>query len=306
MFVGVISTKAISSMYGESSSSNHDGCISDDTIIDGLQKECMVEGNIGTNAVSDQMLDNHNAKRFDETSINLGGKNRGNELLINEYCNDMDEGEEEDEEVFGNVLTESFVLPEGTYCSHCYAKKFTYESRCFCCCDGAVALAINDAPDELYALFTRICDESKHFLKYIRGYNNNFSFTSFGVKLDDNVSIKNKGIYTFRIQGQVYHYINQLLPCNDQPSYLQLYFFDTEHEVENRIGIFDNLKKIVLLKLINILSINPYTKFFRSLSTISNLSNQEICIRSDPSFDQRVYNLPEASQVVSHVIESKS
>ncbi|KAK9161158.1 hypothetical protein Syun_007499 [Stephania yunnanensis] len=54
------------------SSSNHDGCISDDTIIDGLQKECMVEGNIGT-AVSDQMLDNHNAKRLDETSINLGG-----------------------------------------------------------------------------------------------------------------------------------------------------------------------------------------------------------------------------------------
>ncbi|KAK9169185.1 hypothetical protein Syun_001325 [Stephania yunnanensis] len=101
-------------MYGERyfcSSSNHDGCISDDTIIDGLQTERMVEGNIGT-AVSDQILDNHNAKRFDETSINLGGKNRGNELLINEYCNDMDEGEEEDEEVFGNVLTESFVLPE--------------------------------------------------------------------------------------------------------------------------------------------------------------------------------------------------
>ncbi|KAK9106878.1 hypothetical protein Syun_022889 [Stephania yunnanensis] len=54
------------------SSSNHDGCISDETIIDGLQKECMVEGNIGT-AVNDQMLDNHNSKRLDETSINLGG-----------------------------------------------------------------------------------------------------------------------------------------------------------------------------------------------------------------------------------------
>ncbi|KAK9168565.1 hypothetical protein Syun_000705 [Stephania yunnanensis] len=34
------------------SSSNHDGCISDETIIDGLQKECMVEGNIGTSIIS--------------------------------------------------------------------------------------------------------------------------------------------------------------------------------------------------------------------------------------------------------------
>ncbi|KAK9160627.1 hypothetical protein Syun_006968 [Stephania yunnanensis] len=54
------------------SSSNHDGCISDDTIIDGLQKECMVEGNIGT-------------AEFTTNEDAFVGKNRGNELLINEY-----------------------------------------------------------------------------------------------------------------------------------------------------------------------------------------------------------------------------
>ncbi|KAK9098772.1 hypothetical protein Syun_025817 [Stephania yunnanensis] len=47
--------------------------------------------------------------------VGVWKKNGGNELLINEYCNDMDE--EENEEVFGNVLTESFVLPEALWWS---------------------------------------------------------------------------------------------------------------------------------------------------------------------------------------------
>ena len=62
----------------------------------------------------------------------------------------------------------------------------------------------------------------------------NFAFTSFGVKYDKDLYRRNKGMHTFRVQGQVYHFINELLPFIDYPSYLQLYFYyDSEHEIEN-------------------------------------------------------------------------
>ncbi|KAK9146542.1 hypothetical protein Sjap_006445 [Stephania japonica] len=83
----------------QGSSSKQDGCVSNERLIDGLQKQRIIERNIGTE-VSDQVMGNPNAKRLDENSINLGGNNAGNDLLINEYCNDMDEEEEEEEEVF--------------------------------------------------------------------------------------------------------------------------------------------------------------------------------------------------------------
>ena len=88
----------------------------------------------------------------------------------------------------------------------------------------------NDAPQTLFDLFTSSSNESIEFRKYIRTYNNTFAFTSFGVKYDKNLCKRNRGIYTFRVQGQVYHFINEMLPSNNEPSYLQLYFYDTEHE----------------------------------------------------------------------------
>ena len=87
------------------------------------------------------------------------------------------------------------------------------------------------------------------FLKYIFTYNNTFACTSFGVKYDQNFCKRNKCIYTFRVQGQVYHYINDLLPSNDHPSYLQLYFFDSEHEVEIRLYNSDRLNISILTQI---------------------------------------------------------
>ena len=55
-----------------------------------------------------------------------------------------------------------------------------------------------------------------------------------------------RGIYTFRVQGQVYHYINELIPLDGHPSYLQLYFYDTYHEIDNRIHISDRLNVEIL------------------------------------------------------------
>ena len=72
-------------------------------------------------------------------------------------------------------------------------------------------------------------EEAIEFHGYIRSYNNNFSFTSFIVKYDKDLYKRNRGTHTFQVRGQVYLFINELLPSNNSPSYLQLYFYDSEH-----------------------------------------------------------------------------
>ncbi|KAG6720710.1 hypothetical protein I3842_03G074600 [Carya illinoinensis] len=187
------------------------------------------------------------------------------------------------------VPSETYSLPYVPCCRHCKAKRFYHETNRFCCADGTISLATNAVPDQLYDLFTSNTDESAHFKTYVRTYNNKFAFTSFGVKFDEDLCRRNRGIYTFRTQGQIYHYINDLIPLNGRPSYLQLYFYDTEHELENRISDSDRMNPSIIAQLIDILHINPYSLFFRSLGDLSNLENQVIHIRSDVGLDQPIW-----------------
>ncbi|KAG7955672.1 hypothetical protein I3843_11G084800 [Carya illinoinensis] len=189
------------------------------------------------------------------------------------------------------VPSEAYSLPYVPCCRHCKAKRFYHETNGFCCADGTISLATNAVPDQLYDLFTSNTDESAHFKTYVRTYNNKFAFTSFGVKFDRDLCRRNRGIYTFRTQGQIYHYINDLIPLNGCPSYLQLYFYDTEHELENRISDSDRMNPSIIAQLIDILRINPYSVFFRSLGDLLNLENQVIHIRSDAGLDQHADQL---------------
>ena len=62
-----------------------------------------------------------------------------------------------------------------------------------------------------------------------------FSFTSTGGIVDKEI---NKGyrLYVFRMHGHNYHHIGTLLPEGSKPRWAQLYIYDTEHEVANRIS----------------------------------------------------------------------
>lgn len=99
-------------------------------------------------------------------------------------------------------------------------------------------------------------------------------------------------IYTFQVQGQVCHYINELLPSNSHPSYLQLYFYDSKHEIENRFYVSNKMNSCILEKIIVILKVNPYSNFFQALKNVPNLENYKIHIRSNVGLDQRIYNSP--------------
>nr|GEW56621.1 ATP-dependent DNA helicase PIF1-like [Tanacetum cinerariifolium] len=74
-----------------------------------------------------------------------------------------------------------------------------------------------DIPPKLYNLFTSQCQLGKMFRKNIRAYNTNFSFASMGVTLDKRYSSKGSGVYTFRVQGGIYHRIDQLVPRDGDP-----------------------------------------------------------------------------------------
>ncbi|KAG2713614.1 hypothetical protein I3760_04G185100 [Carya illinoinensis] len=177
-------------------------------------------------------------------------------------------------------------------CRHCKAKKFFHETNNFCCADGSISLATNVVPEQLYRLFVSNDPKSMQFQTYVRTYNNKFAFTSFGVKFDRNL-----------IQGQIYHSLSDLIPSNGQPSNLQLYFYDIEHEFENRIVDSTRMDPSIIAQLMDILRVNPYCTFFRSLGDLPSLEYQKICIKSDPDLDQRVYNAPTSSEVTAIWIE---
>ncbi|KAG7986452.1 hypothetical protein I3843_03G080700 [Carya illinoinensis] len=207
-------------------------------------------------------------------------------------------------QILQNVPVEANFLPNVPPCKHCKAKRFFHETNSFCCADGSISLATNDVPDQLYNLFVSNTAESIQFRTYVRTYNNKFAFTSFGVKFDRNLCQRNRGIYTFRAQGQIYHYLPNLVPSDGQPSNLQLYFYDTEHEFENRIVDSIRMNPSIIAQLMDILRVNPYSTFFRSISDLSNLEYQKICIKSNPGLDQRVFNAPTSSEVAAIWVEN--
>jgi hypothetical protein len=78
--------------------------------------------------------------------------------------------------------------------------------------------------------------QSKKFRENRRSYNSMFSFTSTGGVVDKEIN-KGHGPYVFRMHGQNYHHIGSLLSEEgNKPRWAQLYIYDTEHEIENKIS----------------------------------------------------------------------
>lgn len=210
-----------------------------------------------------------------------------------------------DYSIYHNLSTKHHILKTQRNCLYCGAKKFQYEFPTFCCMNGKVNLVHPTVPDELYQLFTSHSSESTQFRSNIRKYNNHFSFTSMGVRLDKDCASMRGGIYTFRAQGQIYRFLDQLVPKEDGPKYMQLYFYDTDYDVNHRLRRTSYLDDKIVSKLVRILSINPYVASLRSLGDIGTLDNYRITLTLSTSveLDQRVYNAPTASQVAAIWVE---
>ncbi|RKP15711.1 hypothetical protein ROZALSC1DRAFT_18472, partial [Rozella allomycis CSF55] len=189
-------------------------------------------------------------------------------------------------------------------CNYCAAKKFSKESQGLCCKKGAINLPqVNRLPDDLYNLY----ENNPHFKDQVRKYNSAFAFTSLGVNVDTQLANNNHGIYTFRIQGQLYHQIGSLTPMNDDPAkFAQIYFYDSQAQNERRLQIFPTLDPFVCNTIGDLLHrINPYVMQFKHLREIQA---PEICLqlKANSSMDLRRYNLPTADDVAVLIIDNEN
>ncbi|KAG5611760.1 hypothetical protein H5410_023041 [Solanum commersonii] len=180
-----------------------------------------------------------------------------------------------------NLLPKGYLLLKKVpNCKFCAAKRFQYESPNFCCDNGSIRLISHNMPTELRNLFLGHSKESQHFRTYNRAYNNMFAFTSLGVHYDRELAKRNRGIYTFKVQRQMYHFIDDLIPSGGKGKNLQLYFYDNENELTNRMTLSDNLNEVIVTKLMDILKANLYSTFLRSLIVVPNLSEFNIALNS--------------------------
>nr|GEU89691.1 DNA helicase [Tanacetum cinerariifolium] len=91
---------------------------------------------------------------------------------------------------------------------------------------------------EIYPEYIQLLLWDHHFMKNIRAYNQVFSMTSLGARVDDSINV-GRGPYAFKFSGQLYHWLGSLCPVEgDPPKFLQLYVYDTENELDNRMAHF--------------------------------------------------------------------
>jgi hypothetical protein len=90
-------------------------------------------------------------------------------------------------------------------------------------------------PYDIAHLLINNDEKAMEFRRLIRSYNNSFAFTTFAAKHDSKLIKNTKAVYTFKIQGQVYHFLEDLVCQTKRPIGIQLYFYDIKIELNKRI-----------------------------------------------------------------------
>ncbi|CAG8637245.1 13302_t:CDS:2 [Cetraspora pellucida] len=177
-----------------------------------------------------------------------------------------------------------------------------------CCAEGKVILpSLQDPPPILYALLTSTNARARNFHQRIRSYNSALAFTSIGANIDDSVTSVG-GVYMFRIHGKMYHNIGSLLLAQPgaSPHFAQIYVYDTEHKLQNRMNVMPSLDASVLADLQQMLDqVNPYVTVFRQVRnklTQKPATTLSMIIRADRTADLRRYNISAANEVAAILV----
>ncbi|XP_024636211.2 uncharacterized protein [Medicago truncatula] len=246
--------------------------------------------------------------------------NEGDDVPFNE----LDDDEEEDV-MDGANDTDYYSVGEPRFiCPWCGAIMW-YEERVskrtdtsnpefsLCCMQGRIEIApFKRLPRGLYDLYHNNDKKSKIFLENIRSFNSMFAFTSMGANIN---STNNNGNAppVFVLNGENYHQIGSLLPKHgDQPRFAQLYIYDTDNELSNRmlsVRMEDDkksIKKTIVKELRHILdNSNSFVKSYRMVRDTlleDNAPQIKLRILGKRGYDGRRYNLPTASEVAALVV----
>ncbi|KAF9492606.1 hypothetical protein BDN71DRAFT_1573656 [Pleurotus eryngii] len=187
-----------------------------------------------------------------------------------------------------------------------------------CCDHGKVRLpALQRPPTTLRALLEAGDAAAEEFWKKICAYNMALAFISLGVKTDDSVSRGNRdrvtgarqtfggNTYVFRILGQLCRNSAALeAECGEDPSYAQLYLYDRQVALQQRMHRNSTLLQDTMSALQNMLTVhNSYVPMFQSaFQTIQDhgdVSDFEICfcVEKSARVHPRRINAPTADEV---------
>ena len=175
-------------------------------------------------------------------------------------------------------------------CVDCGAHMFSWE-KCkeknggktfsLCCSYGAVKLSpFRDPSPKLKKLFERTSIQSRQFLDNIRKYNGLVSMASKNItgKLTDFSKCKTRGPNIFKMSGQMYHLIPNILPAEGKKSkFSQIFVYDRESqekELDDRIyHLKPGERKIIKRDTLNTIQselkkTSPYVKEFKAAAKI--------------------------------------
>ena len=142
------------------------------------------------------------------------------------------------------------VGPMNYVCSECGAFMFKGEksSRSLITANKTASFAIRvpplkEPPEILKTLLTSNTNRDHDFRENVRAYNSSLAFASMQLT-GEHYKFKKKGPYCFRINGQVYHSISHMLPeTGKKPSFSQIYIYDQQNELNNRLCLFSDLDR---------------------------------------------------------------
>lgn len=126
-----------------------------------------------------------------------------------------------------------------------------------------------------------------------------FAMTSMGVNIINSIN-DGHGPYVFKISGQLCHRIGSLIPRhNARPEYCQLYIFDTDNEVHNRMATAAHPEKTfhpnknIVASLITMLDThNPVVQIFRTARDRLHSQPDEFFEQLDDHYVVRLFAEP--------------
>ncbi|KAG4906817.1 hypothetical protein JHK82_055469 [Glycine max] len=222
--------------------------------------------------------------------------------------------------IYSLLLKEYFDLGDQLIqCRHCNAKMWYHENISkhsnassprfsLCCGDGKIELPLLQNPPKFQQqlLFEQNTAYAKNYQQNIRTYNMMFAFTSAGIKFDKTID-HSRGPPTIRIKGQPCHRIGSLLPMpRKEPKFAQLYIYETENEVQNRIKIISHNNEIEAHIVSNLQKMldenNAHAKSFRMARdrlTDTQVHNVRLKLIAGREKDGRTYNIPSVPEVAA-------
>ncbi|CAG8775114.1 7652_t:CDS:2 [Cetraspora pellucida] len=142
-----------------------------------------------------------------------------------------------------------------------------------------------------------------------RVYSFDSTFTSIKAKIDNHIT-RIKGPYSFCIHGEIYHHISSLLPPPNlkHPLYVQIYVYDMNNEIQNRLNAVSSLDELTLTELQNMLhNINLYVQVFQQAGIMlsqNSAQNLTMLITDFRITDSCHYNIPNSSKIATILVDS--